>query len=301
MKNKKSAYERITQQLITAIKTTGKLPWKKSWKDVISTPTSTSTGKPYQGFNALWLHFHAMTQGYSNPHFGTYNSLKKNGGVVKKGEKGTIVSFWKWFEKEDPETGVVETIPFLRTFTVFSVDQADWEDGIPEKFIPDSDIEDHDPIEAAEAIVKGYFEHPETPLPPTLNIGGNRACYVPSKDIISVPEMGQFTGADEYYSTLFHEMGHSTGAKDRLNRKSLQDVNNFGDHAYSREELVAEFTACFLCGDAGIEDTRENSAAYLRGWLAKLEDDPKLLVQASAQANKAARYIHGTRPSKEDN
>ena len=237
-----------------------------------------------------------MTQGYSSPFFGTFNSLKKNGGIVRKGEKGTLVSFWKRFEKEDPETGIVDTIPFLRLFTVFSVDQADWEKGIPEKFIPDAAPEDHDPIEAAVGIVKGYFDSEEKPVPPSLSHGGNSAFYAPAKDSIRMPEMGQFTGADEYYSTLFHEMGHSTGSKDRLNRKSLQDVNSFGDHAYSREELVAEFTACFLCGDAGIEDTRENSAAYLRNWIGKLEDDPKLLIQAAAQATKAARYIHGDRP-----
>ncbi len=124
---------------------------------------------------------------------------------------------------------------------------------------------------------------------------GNRAYYTPSTDSIVLPETNQFDSQAEYYSTLFHELTHSTGHASRLNRPTLVDASYFGSHNYSKEELVAEMGAAFLCGEAGIDNEAalKNSASYLDGWRKKLKTDSKVLIQAAGQAQKAADHILG--------
>ena len=118
------------------------------------------------------------------------------------------------------------------------------------------------------------------------------ACYSPSFDLVRVPELFRYEKAEEYYSTFFHELAHATGHESRLNREGVTGQHFFGDAVYSREELVAEMTAAFLCGYTGIENaTIQNSAAYLHSWIRTLRGDRKLAIIAAAQAQKAADYI----------
>jgi antirestriction protein ArdC len=113
-----------------------------------------------------------------------------------------------------------------------------------------------------------------------------------------MPERDRFSSAEEYYSTLFHELTHSTGHPTRLNRSSLTDFERFGDQNYSREELVAEMGAAFLAGSCGIENrTINNSAAYLANWLGALKNDSRMVLVAASQAQKAADLILGVNPS----
>ena len=122
--------------------------------------------------------------------------------------------------------------------------------------------------------------------------GGDRAFYSITSDYVQVPEIGYFTSNEAYYSTVFHELGHSTGHKTRLAREGVTEGHVFGDEIYSEEELVAEFTATFLCSETGIlPSVVTNSTAYIKGWLKALKDDPKILVRASSRAQKAAEYI----------
>ena len=147
---------------------------------------------------------------------------------------------------------------------------------------------DNDPIAGCEQIVAGM------PSPPAIRHGGNRACYWPGIDQISMPKRETFVSSEAYYSALYHELCHSTGHPDRLNRKTLVAGAPFRSPIYSREELTAEMGAAFLCAQAGIDDpTIENSAAYLQGWLKYLSSDPKALLVAGAQAQKAADYVQG--------
>ena len=147
---------------------------------------------------------------------------------------------------------------------------------------------DNDPIAGCEQIVAGM------PSPPAIRHGGNRACYWPANDQISMPKRETFMSSEAYYGVLFHELTHSTGHPDRLNRKTLVAGAPFRSPTYTREELVAEMGAAFLCAAAGIDDpTIENSASYLQGWLKYLSSDPKALLVAGAQAQKAADYIQG--------
>jgi antirestriction protein ArdC len=126
---------------------------------------------------------------------------------------------------------------------------------------------------------------------------GKRAYYNPLSDTVTLPLQTAFQSPEEYYATAYHELIHSTMHEDRLNRKVTAQVHKWGDDAYSKEELVAEMGASFLCGHAGIENTTiENSAAYIQGWLKFLKNDKTLLIYAAAQAQKASDYILNVQP-----
>ena len=114
------------------------------------------------------------------------------------------------------------------------------------------------------------------------------ACYMPAADRIQIPPRESFTSAPEFYSTLFHELVHSTGAASRLNRKGVTEPASFNSHSYSFEELIAECGAAFLCAQGGISAaTLDNSAAYIASWSKKLRSEPKWIVNASGQAANA--------------
>jgi antirestriction protein ArdC len=117
---------------------------------------------------------------------------------------------------------------------------------------------------------------------------------VPSQDRIQIPGRKLFSCAPEYYSTLFHELIHSTGHASRLARKGVVDPSRFDSHDYSFEELVAECGAAFLCAQGGISPaTIDNAAAYLGSWMKKLRSEPRWIVEAAGQAAKAADLVMG--------
>lgn len=228
-----------------------------------------------------------MSRGYVSPWWGTYDRIKELGGQVRKGEKGTLVTFWKSITKTDPDTREETKSFILRYHKVFNADQAD---GLPEKY--------HKPIERAavegwahcDKITDGYLSN----AGPSLTYGGNRAYYVPSLDAITVPPRDAYQTPGDHYATLWHELAHSTGHSSRLARKSLTEGCRFGDEQYSREELVAEMTVAMLCGLMGFErPVMERSASYLASWIRVLKGDSRLAVQASAAAQKAAELIIG--------
>jgi antirestriction protein ArdC len=269
---KKTVYEIVTERIIEKLKQ-GEIPWHRPW--VNCPAVNWESQRPYRGINQLLL---------EPGEYATWNQVKKAGGHVKKGAKSHMVTFWKFIEvKNEDEEGVVETIPYLRYYRVFNIKDCE---GIESK--RKVETFDHDPIEEAEKIIEGYPDAPEITFAP------GRAFYRPSDDIISIPEKSDFEQVEEYYSTIFHEMVHSTGHKKRLGRNGVTKLSAFGSHEYSKEELVAEIGAAMLCGLAGIEqETLDNSAAYVQGWLKKLEGDSKFIVSAASQAQKAADYIAG--------
>jgi antirestriction protein ArdC len=294
------AYQVITDQVI-ALLDAGTAPWQKPWKHASypggvssNMPRSLSTGRAYRGVNILLLAMSAAANGYASPWWGTYEQIAERGGQVRKGETGTLITFWKRIKIEDEATGELKWIPLLRVFKVFNAEQS--EDGLrlPRAATVTATTSEDDgasvgPIEACDAAVAAYLE-----TGPTLVIGGDRACYSPALDQVRMPERDRFVGAEEYYGTLFHELTHSTGHAERLARKDLLSFHNFGDVSYSREELVAEMGAAFLSGLTGVAAvTLPNSAAYLQSWIDVLRGDKKLLATAAAQAQKAADLILG--------
>src|SRR6516225_4864979 len=121
-----------------------------------------------------------------------------------------------------------------------------------------------------------------------------QAAYIPSRDVVTMPSRTAFESQAEYYSTLFHELTHSTGHAKRLAREGFDTPQKFGSESYSREELIAEMGSAMLCGVAGIEQsTLANSAAYLKTWISRLKADSKLVISAASAAQKAADYIRG--------
>jgi antirestriction protein ArdC len=187
------------------------------------------------------------------------------------------------------ESGQAKRVPFLRYYSVFNVAQCE---GIPPDKIPavNGRKREHAPLEQAEQIVAAM------PKRPVIQPKWARAFYSPDQDFVGMPEIELFRSPEDYHSVLFHELTHSTGHESRLNRKGVTGSDglwsSFGSQAYSQEELVAEMGAAFLCGQAGIvERTIDNSAAYVNSWLARLKGDSRLVVQASAQAQRAADYI----------
>jgi antirestriction protein ArdC len=220
------------------------------------------------------------------------------GGKVKPGVKGTIVVFWKRIQIEE-EDGEKKVIPFLRYYTVFNVEQCDGlEDKLPKKEEVRETTEEEKAEALSEATILAQTIVDCMPKKPDIKHGGGRACYSPSLDRVRMPEQKDFTGREEYYSVLFHELVHSTGHEDRLARKGVMGTDGswspFGSPSYAKEELVAEMGAAFLCGTVGIENkTIDNSAAYLQSWCDKLAEDPKLFVHAAAAAQRAADFILG--------
>jgi len=282
-------YQMITDQIISKLDE-GVIPWRKGWKVTGAAAPMNADGKLYRGVNRMIL----SCAGYESPVWLTYKKAQALGGHVRKGETSTSIIFWKWIEKKTDEidelTGErkIKKFAMLRYFNVFNVAQCE---GLDESKLPkietgDDEYQDHEPIEIAEALAAGM------PNAPEVRTGHqDRAYYRPSSDYVSVPSLDCFDLAEEYYSTLFHELAHATGHQSRLGR----DLSGlFGDHSYSKEELVAEMTAAFLCGTAGIEDkTIDNSAAYIDSWRKKISEDKELVIKAAALAQKAADYIVG--------
>lgn len=272
MKTKKSAYDIITDKIISKLEE-GVIPWLKPWKNG-GAAVNWKTQKAYRGVNAFLL---------DPGEYATLNQIKEAGGKVKKGAKSEIVTFWKMLEVENKETKDKETVPLLRYYRVFEINTQ--VEGLTSK--RDTTTYEHYPIEEAEKIVQGY------PSAPYFTFHSRRAYYQPDTDKINCPPLKDFPIKEEYYSTLFHEMVHSTGHKERLNRQGVAKSNiTFGDQDYSKEELTAEMGATMLCGMAGIDQTTiDNSASYIKSWLSKLKKDNKVIIQAAGQAQKAADLI----------
>ena len=291
MSKKQSVYEVITKVIVEKLEQ-GVIPWHKPWHcKGGGYPTNLISNKKYKGFNVMLL---AM-QGMESKYWASFKQIKSVGGNVKKGQKGSIVTYYKGLDIKDDAGEVVRTIPMLRYYTVFNLSQCENIDHkrLKEEQAKSENFEelDFNPIDEAERIVKGYKTAPEI-----NHDGGNRAFYNRVHDMISMPEKSRFKSEQEYYSTLFHEMGHSTGHKSRLKRDTLENIVAFGDPVYSEEELIAEFTAAFLCGHCRIENvTIDNSASYIKGWAKKLKSNPKIIMKASSQGRKASEYILGAK------
>lgn len=274
---KNEVYERITGR-ITALLTAGTVPWHKPWKATTGLPRNLVSKKPYRGINAFLL----LAMSYESPCWLTFRQAAALGGSVRKGEKACPVVFWKQLKIEDKKTEETRRIPLLRYYHVFNAAQCD---GL--KVIPLAE-------RAENGSTKPDVIVANMPQPPAIKHGMTRASYCRAEDQVLMPDRERFDSQDGYYATLFHELVHSTGHEKRLHRASMKESTGFGSDPYCKEELVAEMGAAFLCGEAEIaERIVENSAAYIQNWLTQLENDQTLIVQAAAQAQKAADFILG--------
>ena len=281
-------YQNVTDQIIAMLEK-GVVPWRSPilGRQSAGMPKNLESGKEYRGVNVFLLAFTAWANGYESSYWLTLNQAKQKKGSVKKGEKSSFVIFWKQYETIDKETCEPTKVPVLRYYRVFNVAQCE---GIAAPDAATFTPTDFQPIDAAETIVKSYVDAP------TIEHGGTRAFYRPSTDSVRLPEQTRFATCEEYYSTLFHELAHSTGHSKRLDRKLDTEPQPFGSPDYGKEELVAEMAAAFLSAHAGIKPvTIENQAAYLQGWLKQLRGDKKLVIAAAGAAQKASDWIRGER------
>lgn len=293
-----TVYQIVTDRILACIDR-GTAPWRLPFSTVNQMPRNLSSGKEYRGCNVWMLAATAWMQGYQSAYWVTYKQAQDRGGQVRKGEKSTPVVFWKFLDVVGKSTGKPERIPMLRYYSVFNVSQCD---GLE---YPKPAQYQHDPIAAAQALADGYLAAPRltTPdnppvIPPVIR-PGQKAAYSPAEDTVYMPSLERFPIAEDYYACLFHELAHSTGHERRLNRPI---ANTFGTSAYAREELVAELTAAYLCGDCQIIDrTIEQTAAYLAAWRRKIAEDPRLFVVSAGYAEKAARLIRGDQEAKPEN
>ena len=289
-KDRPSLYQTVTDRIIASLKA-GVIPWEKPWKTSCFEggpfPRNFYTGKPYRGINVLLL----WGSRFNSPFWVTYTQAQELKGTVRKGEKGTQIVFFKPLDKGKEEAKATENgkerLPFvLCHYTVFNIEQCD---GLKIPEVVETAPTKIEAIDACEALVESYQNGPELVLD---NEQESRAFYRPKTDSVHMPARSRFVNAPHYYCTLFHELIHSTGHEQRLKRTFGE---RFGDKDYSREELVAEMGAAFLCAIAGVANERmeQNTTAYLQNWIARLEQDNRLIFHAAGKAQRAVDHILG--------
>ena len=287
--SKKAFHEQVADSLIKQLKQ-GTAPWQKPWKPgdpLLTLPNNPSTGKRYRGINTVNL----MSKGHSDPRWMTYKQASGLGAQVKKGEKSTQVQYWKFTEERTKKdnngnpvlngdgTQIKEQIKLERPRAFYaSVFNAEQIDNLPELVIK---VPDWEPIERAEQILKASNA--------VIHHGQNdKAFYRSSSDEIHLPHKEQFATPENYYATALHELGHWTGHESRLSR----DLNNpFGSEAYAKEELRAEIASMIMGSELGIGHDPEQHAAYVGSWIKVLQEDPKEIFRAAADAEKIQDYI----------
>ena len=289
--NKKfDVYEMVTDRIIEQLEQ-GVIPWRKPWTCQSGLAVSYSTGKPYGLINQFML----MQGG----EYATYEAIQKNGGKVNKDAKAKQIVEWTmlYVDEKDSNGNVIKDndgkpikkrVPMLKYVNVFNIEEDTTLEPKHNKAELPKWNDDFELIEAMENIIDDYSNRVNL----TINKDelSNEAYYIPAMHSVTVPSAKQFESIAEYYSTMFHELGHSTGHPSLLNREI---ANKKGSVKYAREELVAEITSASVLGYNGIETTGtfKNSTAYIKSWCKRLKDDKKAIVWASARADKAFRLI----------
>lgn len=277
----KDIYQQITDKIIAALET-GTAPWVKPWASC-GAPRNAITCREYSGINTILL---AMAP-HANPLWLTFNQAKAAGGAVRKGECGTQVVFFKPLKITDRTNAENEdkVIPLLRSFTVFNVQQID---NLPEKYTQavQPQMDSFADNEKAEALLaQAIIEH-----------GKSSACFIPSADVIHMPNKTDFKTIPDYYATGLHELTHWSGHKSRLAREF---GGRFGDCAYAFEELIAELGAAFMCAHCNIDGQLQHDS-YIASWLKVLHADKRAIFTAAAAARKAAEFLTGATAEEEN-
>jgi antirestriction protein ArdC len=280
-------YSLVNDRILEALER-GIVPWERPWTGRL--PTNYDSGKQYRGVNILTLGIAEMIHGCSSPYWMTFRQAQKHGGHIKKGERATHIVFSERKVKEvQKEDGSKEerVMHFIRSYPVFNWDQTE---GVPRKEICTAMEPDRDIIAVCDRILSSM------PNPPAYRESGSSAYYAPKKDLVNLPPMDSFKTTEGYVATKFHEYGHATGHESRLNRSGVMGMASFGGEEYSFEELVAELASAYLCASNGIDNTLENSTAYIQNWLKALKDDKSMLLRASGKATAAVGCILGSNP-----
>lgn len=288
-----NVYQIITDRIIEEM-SKGIIPWQRPWHGAVDGAVSYETGRPYSFLNQFLL---------GRPgEWLTFNQIKKLGGKIKKGAKSGMVTFVKTYVKKgkgeviEGEDAKDEMGFVLRYYNVFHIDDCE---GIPTKIKKEREQSDLKPIELADKVANEYVDREDT-LKLEVKLS-NRAYYSPATDTVVVPQLDQYEVAEEFYSTLFHELVHSTGVSKRCDR-GLNKVSSKHSDEYSREELVAEMGSAMILNQLGIDNEKafKNSVAYVQSWLRELKNDNRMIVWAASRAEKAVKYIKGIKEEVND-
>ncbi|MCW6536761.1 ArdC family protein [Sphingomonas lycopersici] len=284
-------YEQITTRIIAELEA-GRLPWIQPWgtaRAALGMPYNVVSGRRYSGINILTLWHAVVERGFQSQAFLTFRQAVALGGSVRRGEHGVPIVYARRFVPQDERRrAAVEGremsggIPFLRHFTVFSADQCD---GLPDDIaMPLPPVPEGLIAPEAEALIKATGAD--------FRIGGAIAFYSPAHDYIAVPRPDDFHEPVNWHRTAFHELGHWSGHKSRLDRDL---TGSFGSKQYGREELVAEMTGAFVCASLGITPTVRH-ADYIGSWLDIIREDARAIVRAASAASRAADFLLAFRP-----
>jgi antirestriction protein ArdC len=285
---KTDLYNKVTDQIVASLEQ-GVRPWMKPWSAEHAAGRITrplrANGLAYQGINVLVLWGEAVVKGYSAPIWMTFRQALELNAHVRKGERGSTVVYASTVTRTgtDAETGedTQETIPFLKSYTVFNVEQIE---GLPAHFhaLAEPRLDPVQRIERADS----FFAATKA----DIRNGGNMAYYNIDRDFVQMPPFEAFRDAESYYAALAHECTHWTRHKSRLDRDMGR--KKWGDAGYAMEELVAELGSAFLCADLDLTpEVREDHAAYIADWLEVLKNDKRAIFSAAAHAQKAADYL----------
>ncbi|KZB63143.1 hypothetical protein AUP42_01755 [Thalassospira lucentensis] len=284
---KKSYRDQVVEELLGHIEA-GTAPWQKPWEPgkVRMAPFNPVSGKDYRGINALWLEI----RGRSDPRWMTYRQASAQDAQVRKGEKGTMIEYWKWSEREKvlddngkpvlDDKGVAKTrdvrLDRPRVFhaVVFNAEQID---GLAPYIAPEPTFS---PVERAEQILKQGNV-------PIFHDQNDRAFYRSSSDEIHMPHQAAFKGQYEYYATALHELGHATGHGSRMAR----EFGPFGSEVYAKEELRAEIASYMLTTELGLGHYPERHAAYVGSWMKAIKEDRNALFAAARDAENIRTWI----------
>jgi antirestriction protein ArdC len=281
---KRDLYAEVSARIVAELQA-GAAPWVKPWSASpgANTPCNAVSNRPYSGCNVvlLWM---AQGAGYRTPRFLTFKQALELGGNVRKGEHGTKVYFVKQLQLRDTgadDEAATRLVPMMREYTVFNVDQCE---NLPDSITAAKTMRVRNPDTRDE--LADAFLHS---IGADIREGHGEACYVPSRDFISMPAFAGFKGADHFYNVAFHELTHWTAHKSRLDRDLK---NRFGSRQYAAEELIAELGAAFLCAEFGFDGDVRN-AGYIANWIELLKADKRAFFTACSQATKAADYLRG--------
>jgi antirestriction protein ArdC len=280
---KRDLYADVSRRILAELET-GAAPWVKPWSQTpgLNHPHNAATGRPYSGCNVVLLW---TTRGrWATPRFLTFKQASELGGNVRRGEHGTKVYFVKQLQvryKNADDQAATRLIPMLREYTVFNIEQCE---NLPDRVV--------NPVtkgprnsDARDTIADEFLAVTKA----DIREGAGEAYYAAGADFVSMPAFEAFRSRDQFYATAFHELGHWTGHKSRLDRTFGQ---RFGDRAYAAEELVAELCSAFLCAEFSI-DSDVRHAGYIAHWVELLKVDTRAFFTAANKAQAAADYLRG--------
>ena len=315
------AVERFSEMMVSRLEEMKGQQWEKGWIDgggkTQGLPQNLS-GRRYSGHNDFFLQLHTAMNSYAMPVYATFKQIHEAGATINKGEKAMPVIYWNITHRDENGQKVTDeqydamtkaeqekckSIPIMMGYYCYNLDQTNFKEVKPEQY-----ARLQEQFKAPEIKdTKGMYISPEFDamiekqawVCKINTIEGSGAFYSKAKDEITVPLKAQFNIHEdpkevykdgmEYYSSLVHEMAHSTGIDTRLSRDM---EGRFGDKKYAKEELVAELSAAMVGNSMGFDKRiLDNNAKYVDSWIDTLKQEPKFIISVMADVSKASGMI----------